>query len=101
MVARHIQIRGNILQIMPWVPTSGKTRLTLTKKVNYPSNVTVDGRMHRATGPATSCTLNTSCGRPLQPVLRVQYSLVHNDRESIRQPRRYIQSAMLAGDNQA
>ena len=32
MVARHRQSHGNILQIMPWVPASGKTRLTRTNK---------------------------------------------------------------------
>ena len=92
--------RGNILQIMPWVPASGKTRRTRTNKVNYPSSGTVDGRRRRPTGSATFWTLNTSCGGLLQPVLRVQHSPVHNDRESVGQPRRYIQSAMLAGDNQ-
>ena len=42
VVARHRQSRGNILQIMPWVPASGKTRRTRTNKVNYPSSGTVD-----------------------------------------------------------
>ena len=48
----------------------------------------------------TFWTLNTSSGGLLQPVLWVQCSPVHNDRESVGQSRRYIQSARLADDNQ-
>ena len=81
-------------------PAVDKTRRTRTNKVNHPSSGTVDGRRRRPTGSVTFWILNTSCGGLLQPVLRVQYSPVHNDRESIGQPRRYIQSPRLAGDNQ-
>ena len=100
MVARHRQSRGNLLQIMPWVPASGKTRRTRTNKVNYPSSGTVDRRRRRPTWSTTFWTLNTSCGGLLQPVLWVQCSPVHNDIESVGQSRRYIQSARLADDNQ-
>ena len=100
MVARYRQSHGNILQIMPWVPASGKTRRTRTDKVNYSPSGTVDRRRRRPTRSPTFWTLNTSCGGLLQPVQRVQYSPVHHDRESVGQSRRYVQSARLADDNQ-
>ena len=62
---------------------------------------TVDRLRCRPTRSATFWTLNTSCGGLLQPVLRVQYSPVHHDRESVGQSRRYVQSSRLADDNQA